>query len=454
MDLKVGPTIEAAVGLIGISMKKTIIASLLLGCWASTAATSLVIAAEADFMAAMPAHQLNASNNKAGQFSDWLPQVMLRFNALPEIQAQSARRQQAQLSIQAADKAVYNPELGMSYQNADDDTYTLDISQTIDWGDKRGVATRMAQLESEILLSDITLERSQMLAERLQALADQGQARKALQFQQQQFKRAKAQLDIARQRTEVGDLSNVELQLMQLEVASNAADYALAEQASIAADGAVLGLFGEVSLPFADFLNTLTIKASKLDVSPELPALKSAYQQVLVAKVAASQAKSNNAADPTISLSAEREGDENKVAVGVSIPLQFRNNYSEVIAVANEGITIAEQNYLAQERVLLQQQKQFALSLPRLTQHYQNWSELVLTSGLEAAKSIAQQWKTGDINTSDYLQSQRQMSSSYLAGLALESALYKNWLTWMGASGQLESYLNSQLPQTARTTVK
>ncbi|WP_428847822.1 hypothetical protein [Shewanella abyssi] len=69
-------------------------------------------------------------------------------------------------------------------------------------------------------------------------------------------------------------------------------------------------------------------------------------------------------------------------------------------------------------------------------------------------KNLAQLWKAGDINTSDYLQSQRQISNSYLAGLALESALYENWLTWMGASGQLEFYLNSQLPQTAPTTVK
>lgn len=435
-------------------MKKTMIATLLLGYLAGSAITSQAIAAEADLMAAVPTSQLSVSNSSLAQFNDWLPQVMSRFNALPEIQAQSARRQQAQLSIQAADRAVYNPELGMNYQNATDDTYTLDISQTIDWGDKRGVATRKALLESEILLSDITLERSQMLAERLQALANQGQAKKALQFQQQQFKRAKAQLSIARQRVEVGDISAVELQLMELEVASNAADYALAEQASIAADGAVLGLFGEVELPFADFLNALSIQSSKIEVSPELPALKSAYQQVLVARVAVKQAKAETAADPTISLSAEREGNENKVGVGVSIPLQFRNNYSEVIAVANEGITIAEQTYLAKERVLLQQQKQFSLSLPRLTKRYQDWSELVLTSGSEAAKNLAQLWQTGDINTSDYLQSQRQMSSSYLAGLDLESALYENWLTWMGTSGQLEFYLNRQLSQTAHSTIK
>ena len=439
-------------------MKKTMIATVLLGYLASNAITSQVIAAETELMAKVPSNALSTSNTGVAQFNDWLPEVMQRFNTLPEIQAQSARRQQAKLSILAADKAVYNPELGVNYQandtEASDDTYTLDISQTIDWGDKRGAATRMAQLQSEILLSDMTLERSQMLAERLQALASQAQAKKALQFQQQQFERAKAQLDIARQRMEVGDISAVELQLMQLELANNAADYAIAEQASIAADGAVLGLFGDIELPFSDFLNALSPQASQPEVSPELPALKSAFQQVLIAKVAAKQAKADNAADPTISLSAEREGEDNKVGVGVSIPLQFRNNYSEVIAVANEEIAIAEQTYLAKERVLSQQQKQFSLSLPRLTQRYQDWRELVLTSGGEAAKSLAQQWQTGDINTSDYLQSQRQMSSSYLAGLTLESALYENWLTWMGASGQLESYLNSQLAQAARSQAK
>ncbi|MCL1139889.1 TolC family protein [Shewanella pneumatophori] len=430
-------------------MKKTIIATLLLSILGgatgiATAATTANGAMTSPLMAsAVVQIQQNEQN---AQFSQWLPQVMARFNSLPEVQAHAAQAEQAKLSIAAADKAVYNPELGLGYQNATEDTYSIDISQTIDWANKRGAATRIAQLESEILFSSIILERNQMLAERLQALANQSQARKALEFQQQQFKLAKAQLDIARQRTEVGDLSSVELQLMQLDVASNAADYALAEQESINADGAVLALFGEHELPFADFVNSLTQQANNLDVSPQLPALKSAYQQVLVAKVTAEQAKADSSADPSISLSAEREGDENKVGLGLSIPLQIRNNYSEAIAVANQGIIIAEQTYLAQERSLLQQQAQFSLSFPRLAARYQDWSELVLTSGAQAAKSLSQQWQSGDINTSDYLQSQRQMSGSYLAGLGLESALYTSWLSWMGDSGQLEDYLNRQLP--------
>jgi len=428
-------------------MKKTIIASLLLA-YLTSGAASAQAAIEADLQAPSLAYTPCTSVNKSAnqtQFESWLPGLMQSFNALPEVAAQQARRTQAELSIKAADQAVYNPELGLDYQNASDDSYTLGISQTIDWGDKRGAATRKAQLESEIMLSDISLDRSQMLADSILSLVEQAQNRKAVVFQKQQLQAAKTQFEIAKQQMQVGDLSAVELKLIQLDVASKAADYAIAEQASITSDANVLMLLGDSELPFSGFLGALSLPKISTQVDPDLPALRSAYQQVLLAKVTVQQVKADTSADPTVSLNAEREGEDNKFGLGISIPLQVRNNYSETLAVASQDIAVAEQTYLARERVLIQQQKKFHLSLPRLTERYQDWRELVLNSGQEAASALAQQWRAGDINTSDYLQSQRQLSSSYLVGLTLETALYQSWLEWMGASGQLESFLQAQL---------
>jgi len=428
-------------------MNKTIIASLLLA-YLTSGAVSAQAAIEADLQASSLANPSSAPLNKGGnqtRFESWLPSLMQRFNALPEVAAQQARRTQAQLSIKAADQAVYNPELGLDYQNASEDTYTLGISQTLDWGDKRGAATRKAQLETEIMLADISLERSQMLADSILSLVEQAQNRKAVAFQKQQLQAAKTQFNIAKQQMQVGEISAVELKLIQLDVASKAADYAIAEQASITADANVLMLLGDSELPFSGFLEALTLPQILTQVDPELPALKSAYQQVLLAKVTVQQVKADTSVDPTVSLNAEREGEDNKFGVGISIPLQIRNNYSETLAVASQDIAVAEQTYLARERVLIQQQKKFHLSLPRLTERYQDWRELVLSSGQEAASALAQQWRAGDINTSDYLQSQRQLSSSYLVGLTLETALYQSWLEWMGASGQLESFLQAQV---------
>ncbi|MFB2638080.1 TolC family protein [Shewanella bicestrii] len=369
--------------------------------------------------------------------NQWLPELLMQINQLPEVQAQIARQQQAELAIAAADRAIYNPELGLNYQNADTDTYSLGLSQTLDWGDKRGVATRLAQLEAQILLADIQLERSQMLAERLLALAEQAQSNKALTFAEQQLRFTQAQLNIAEQRFAAGDLSDVELQLLKLELASNTADYALAEQAALVADGKVIELLGVDKLGFREFIPEIGQWVSKMSPKVDLPALTSAHQQVLLAKANAMKVKADTAADPTINLGVEKEGDDNKFGVGVAIPLQVRNNYSELQSVADKGIAIAEQNYLARERVLTAKQAQFTNALPRLLARYQDWRERVAASGSKAAKSLSEQWRSGDVSTSEYLQSRRQLAASYLVGLNLETAIYQSWLTWMGDSGQL-----------------
>lgn len=442
-------------------MKKTIIAQTLFGLLSTlvlaagqvsqAVAANSVLPAQAP-MAVGPllaeGDQLTSENQVS--LNQWLPELLKQINQLPEVQAQMVRQQQAELAIAAADRAVYNPELGLNYQNSETDTYTVGLSQTLDWGDKRGVATRLAQLEAQILLADIRLERSQMLAERLLALAEQAQGQKALTFAEQQLRFTQAQLNIAEQRFAAGDLSDVELQLLKLELASNTADYALAEQAALVADGKVIELLGVDKLKFREFISEIGQFVSMISPKAELPALTSAHQQVLLAKANALKVKADSAADPTINLGLEREGTDNKLGIGVAIPLQVRNNYSELQSVADKGIAIAEQNYLARERVLTAKQAQFNNALPRLLARYQDWRERVEASGSKAAKSLSEQWRSGDVSTSEYLQSRRQLAVSYLVGLNLETAIYQSWLTWMGGSGQLLPFIDT-FPSTSTT---
>ncbi|WP_394201565.1 TolC family protein [Shewanella waksmanii] len=420
-------------------MKQTLIASLILGTLLPASVPAVLAAPH------MQPTTLSASSHDDAGFANWLPQLLQRFEQLPEVKAQQAQIQQAKLAVSAADQAVYNPELGLSYQNASDDTYSLDISQTLDWGDKRGIATRYAELAAQIQLADIRLARSQKLAEVLSALVEQSLQTKQLAFAQGQVDAAKQQVAIAQQQMQVGDLSMAELQMLQLDLASKAADFAIAEQAAISADAQVMMIFGRQDVPFSDFIQQLSVSDSLEQVGPEIPALTSAYQQVMLSRLAVEQAKAEGAADPTISLSAEREGDENKLGVGVSIPLQLRNSPERQVAVVSQGIAIAEQRYLVSERVITQGYQLFSMSLPRLQARYDDWCKLVLTSMAGADQAMDQQWQSGDISTSDYLTGQRQLASGYLAGISLESALYNSWLDWMGQSGQLETFLVSQL---------
>lgn len=426
-------------------MKKTILASLVLSLLSTGSIAGQVEETPLSAQLVLKSKVAQININDQESIASWLPQLLDRFNQLPEVQAQGAQKRQAELNVRASQLAVYNPELGVDAQSADTNVYGLSMSQTLDWGDKQGVANRIAQLESEIVLANIRLERSSLLADILLALVQQHQSHKALAFRKQKFQFAKAQLDIAHQQVEAGELPNVALQLMQLELSSDTADYAMAEQEALSAEANVSQLIGDTSTPLlmTDFIHQLTTEIGH-EQGLILPALTPSYQNVLLAKLAVEQAKADVSADPTISLSAEKEGSDNKIGLGLSIPLKIRNDHRDMIAAVAESVTIAEQEYLAKERVLKQQERQFYKSLPKLSARYHQWRDIVQSSGQQAADALAQQWRSGDINTSDYLQGQRQLATSYLAGLSLEAAMYQSWLSWMGQSGMLESYFASQ----------
>ncbi|MBO2690605.1 TolC family protein [Shewanella algae] len=368
----------------------------------------------------------------------WFGELKQQILTLPEFQAQEARIREAQYLAKGADRAIYNPELGLSYLNApEDDTYSLSISQTIDWGDKRAAASALALTELMRLESDITLERSRLYAEVLQALVDQSLAQKKLMFVRAQQNYGEQQLQIARQRAEVGDLSQAELNLMELEQASAISELALAQKALLDADTRILARFGRAELPFGSFADRLELPATEVPV----PALTSAGLQLELARLQVNQAKAQAAADPNISLNAEREGSDNKLGIGVSVPLQLRNDYRESIKAAMEAVTAASAQYQSIEMALKQQQQQFNYSLPRLKQSWLDWQQQALVAGRKAAELLGQRWRSGDLSTSDYLTSRRQLASSFQAGLELEAALYQSWLEWMGASGQLPGAL-------------
>ena len=368
----------------------------------------------------------------------WLEQLMQRMRTLPEFQAQEARIREAQYLAKGADRAIYNPELGLSYQNApEDDTYSLSLSQTIDWGDKRAAASALALTQLMLLESDIAIERSRLYAEVLQALVDQSLAQKKLMFVRAQQNYGEQQLQIARQRAEVGDLSQAELNLMELEQASAISELALAQKALLDADTRILARFGRAELPFGSFADRLELPATEAPV----PALVSAGLQLELARLQVNQAKAQAAADPNLSLNAEREGSDNKLGIGISVPLQLRNDYSESIKAAMEAVTAASAQYQSVEMALKQQALQFNYSLPRLKQSWLDWQQQALVAGRQAAELLGQRWRSGDLSTSDYLTSRRQLASSFQAGLELEAALYQSWLEWMGASGQLPGAL-------------
>ncbi|MBV7315293.1 TolC family protein [Shewanella sp. NIFS-20-20] len=390
----------------------------------------------------------NVSVSQAQQH--WWPQLQSLIGQLPQMQVQASAFKQQQLASSAASQAIYNPELDVSYQNASEDTYGIGLSQTLDWGDKQGSSAALAQLALQQAELEWQMTQDQLLASALQALVAQDIANKEYRFAKQQVEHAGKQLNIGRQRVAAGDLPQVALQQLALELANNSAEFALAEQAQLAANSAVMGLLGQ-AFTLTDFMQVISMESSQ-GVDARLPALQAAYLAVRQSRLLQAVVASDTSVDPNISVSAEREGSENKFGIGLSIPLQVRNRYQAEYAQAGEAVIMAEQQYLVTERQLQQDYQLFQASIPNLLARYQDWRELVYRAGSEIASTLAQQWRSGDLATGDYLQSQRQLASSYQVGLQLEQAIYNQWINWMASSGQLTLWFEQIYGQAAITS--
>lgn len=406
----------------------------------------LFVAASMAFAMGVPAQATDVA--AAPRELHWLAQLQQQIAVLPEYQAQEARLQAVAAATTGADKPLYNPELALSYLNGDDNSYSMALSQTIDWHDKGAAAAAFARQEQAIAVSDVALQRSHLYGEVLQQLVARLLAQKALNFADTRVTLGEQQLAIAAQRLHAGELSQVEWQMLRLEQANTVAERVLAEQQLTDAETALLGRFGQQKLAFTAFIDRL--RPQDAPVAPRLPAMQRAFMQYGLAQLGVAQARAQSGADPSVSLTAEREGQDNKLGIGISVPLQLRNDYRDSITAAMAQVSAAEADYQAQERALNQQQQQFDYRLPKLLQSWQQWQALVADASNEAAELLDQRWRNGDLSSSDYLLSRRQLVESFQAGIRLEQAIYQQWLSWMAASGQLPMAL-AQLQSSPRS---
>lgn len=413
-------------------MKQTLLAAALLAVLGSSQAVA------GDASAANMATVGN-SQQAAADGAD-IQRLAQTIEALPALSAARARVRVAELNLKAAGNAVYNPELGLGYQNADTDSYSLSVSQTLDWGDKQQAAQNEALAQLRRAEAELALERSRLWAEALSAMVARKQTAAVLGFQTEQREFARAQLELAAELKRGGLISAGELSLIELDLASLEADLAMAEQAAIDADTRLLQIFETLTLPEIS-MASLMASAGSTELAQsalqQLPALRLAYQDVQLARLGADKVRADTSADPTLTLGAEKEGTDNKLGLNVSIPLKVRNNYSDAIAAATEAGIGAEQQYLASERALTQAWRQYQYAQPKLQASWQAWKQRVRGSASTLGSSLASQWRAGDISTSDFLQGKRQLTQSFIAGTELEARLYQNWLDWMGQSGQL-----------------
>lgn len=374
------------------------------------------------------------------------------------VRAARAEVDASQSASEAAAQPLFNPELAVATERTDISTTTLELSQTLDWHDKRSEHSAMAEQQRLAAAEALRAAEYEVAASTLTALARFHTARELATLRNNQAQLMRQVSDLADARLKAGDIGQVEDDLVHLAAAKAANE---ADQAHAALAEATAGLELATQLSY----DTWPMPPSNIDnddlppqplpfgtpagasatpwdaVLDALPAVRGARAQWQSADVQARLTDKEGRADPTLSVTLGREDEEDLVGVAVSIPLQLRRTGSAQTRAARHSATAALSRFdEARQRAraqMLQAAAQFRLAVST----WQRWQKAGHRPMGEQLHTLERLWRGGDLATSDYLLQVGAYIDAQALAVELRGHAWETWFQWSAASGRLADWL-------------
>jgi outer membrane protein, heavy metal efflux system len=363
----------------------------------------------------------------------------------PDLLAAKADIQSAKATLRASDQAIYNPKIEFDYEDAQEKTKIVGISQTIDWGDQQGSRSGVANARLKRALANYEVATQSIISKLLSGFAEYqtnselaGLSRETLALMRE-FKQ------IAERRYQAGDLNQVELNLARL-----AYNQALMEQAGALSSAtearenlrAILGVFPTTLPALPEHLPGPDLKDDLQAFLQQLPAIRGQLAGVQAARQQVELRKSEKAWDPTISVTAGSEGDADLLGFNLSIPINVRNTFSAEVDAAQQELIASEQRTQIVYRDTRGRLVMTAERYANLLNAWNSWRENSRNSVTQQLQLIKQLWQTGDISASDYLLQLKQALETQAAGLQLRNQLWQVAFDWMSQTNTIDNWLN------------
>jgi len=363
----------------------------------------------------------------------------------PLIMMQQQKLKQAEATLEANSQPLYNPELSADFESNVEDIKTIGLSQTIDWSDKRGAQSLIGTQKKQIAVSEYSLTRHKVLAEILSNISNYQTTLKATQLNNELISMLNKFIKIARRRHQVGDISQIELDLALLVAGKIKMQSANIKSKHYRAKSSLQMLLNTERLSIPEIsIDRLKVDDVAIDKLLELhPKIVQLRLETQVSRARISLAKRMGAADPTFSLNAGKEGNEKIYSLGFSMPLMVRNSYKAEVDSARANSLSIEENYKNSYRILSVEAKSSREALLFNLEAYQDWIKLS-QSGLNHRSIILQNlWDAGDLSTTDYLIQMQETIEAQIAAVQLKSDLIESWINYLLSSGQIENWQQS-----------
>lgn len=389
------------------------------------------------------------------------PDLALREFALgvladhPALRQAEAELDAARATARGQARPLYNPELGLAYDNALDNAKAVGLSQTLDLSGKRGARAGVAT--SEVIAAEArrAIARKALLAELLTALSDRQAAGERVRIAERRVALGEEFLALAERRNRAGDLPQSELLTAQLTLAEARAAESAAQLAFSEAEERLEAVAGGAMSPPPPLAGIPSGEGPILqDVAiAALPEIALARAEADAARAFIRVAKRNRIPDPTLGFSVGEERTpldplgrrESTTLFGISlsIPLPVRNTFSAEVDAAGAGLIAAEQGYSDLRRRV---EARLAASLGRYRTARAAWQGWTAEGAapLEEQRALLQRlWEAGEVGAVEYIIQLNQTFATEGAGVDLKGRLWTTWFQWLDASASIGEWVEN-----------
>ena len=367
----------------------------------------------------------------------------------PRIKAARISLTSEQTMRDAEAQPLYNPDFDVDVESTDSLYGTVGISQQFDWNGKRKARTEIADSNLLVAEAEFRAFRQAFVVDLLNGLTGYQIGRTLYDLVQERQQLMNNLVNRAQSRFEAGDISQVELNLVELAAMNVRMRNAQVQVKQLQAQKELQKLTPHTNMAqwpaLPDDIPELPKDIDPNLVLQQLPAVQIAKLRVETNDSLAELRRRERQPDPTVSLKGGQDDEEFLIGLSINIPLFVRNSYKYEVEAAfaerSESQLIAD-DVLYRTRVDLENSTAQFRVLRSAWDDWQATSEESLSSPLDQLQRL---WETGELSTTDYVVQLTETLEVRESALDLKESLWQAWFQWLLASGRIDVWIGEEL---------
>lgn len=376
--------------------------------------------------------------------SDWASWMLETNKKNPQLQSLHYESAASAYRASGMSKPIFNPAVETEIEKEGDAfNYRIGLASDIDWWNQQDIRKKLGNKQQTLIQLNVQKTMSTLLAEAIKAQI-------TYQLSEQNYILAKTQveqdlslLSLVKAEVAAGEGSLTDIAILNAILGENivAENQALSAywQAQSQAD-TLLGRQSSLPDIHPDFWQVAVALPDHATLQ-QLPQIQLGYQQWQHAQQEVELVVAAAKPSPSVSMNIGEQDGTATVALSLSVPLTFRNNYQDEANEARQLALAAEQQFRAEMQNLKNTITQLVQILAGLKQRYELWQDVSGNSFATESATLHKRFSNGDLSIADYQGLIQQLRGGMQASIAIEETYKLNYVDYLTSSGQLHSLL-------------